>query len=168
MPRDKTETTNGTTTPAGLKRGHPMIGLAPRLPGKLLRRTIFWLNKTAHKAQARAFRALEPLGIDPRHYLVLMLLEEYGPQSQQEVSRSLNIDPAVMVSLVDDLESLKALRREVQPHDRRAYALHLTPKGVRLIGDATRLMDEMEQRFFSVLSKDEHAQLLATLKRLHD
>jgi len=146
----------------------PMVTLGTRLSSKLMDRAIFWINKTARLIQARAFGALRPLGIDPRHYVVLLLLEEVGPISQKVISEDLNIDPTIMVAIVDDLERLGLVRRDANPEDRRAYAVKLTSKGGRMIEKASRIMDSMETEFFRGLSETERTRLVATLKRLHE
>ncbi len=145
-----------------------MITLGRRIPAKLTERTMFWVNKTSHRIQALAFAALKPLGMDPRHYVVLLLLEEAGPISQHEMSMDLNIDPTIMVAIVDDLERLGLARRDVHPRDRRAYAVKLTPKGERMLDRATKIMDGMEKDFFRVLTESERADLVAILRRLHE
>ena len=154
--------------PTAIRAGLPMITLGRRLPGRLMERTIFWVNKTSQQIQARAFNALKPLGMDPRHYVVLLLLEEAGPISQQEMSLDLNIDPTIMVAIVDDLERLGLARRDVHPRDRRAYAVKLTPKGGRMLERATKIMDGVEKDFFRVLSEAERAELVTILRRLHE
>jgi DNA-binding MarR family transcriptional regulator len=151
-----------------IKTGLPMITLGMKLPAKLLDRTIFWVNKTSQRIQARAISVLKPLGIDPRHYVVLLLLEEAGPISQKEISEDLNIDPTIMVAIVDDLERLGHARRNVDPRDRRAHAVMLTSKGGRMLEKASKVMDAMEKEIFQVLSEAEHTGLVTMLKRLHE
>lgn len=152
---------------SALSQGLPLISQGRRLPRKLLKRGLFWLNRGAQTAQVRAFAALAPLGIDPRHFAVLTLIEEAGALSQRQISDALNVDPAMMVALVDDLERLSLVRREVRAEDRRAYAVRLTAAGSKRLAEAERRMDALEESLFGALSQEEYARLLDLLKKLH-
>ncbi|MET9924973.1 MULTISPECIES: MarR family transcriptional regulator [unclassified Streptomyces] len=61
-------------------------------------------------------------------HLVLKMLSDVGPCSQQELSEQLRIDRSVMVGCIDGLEDSGLVRRERHPRDRRAYAVTLTPE----------------------------------------
>lgn len=154
-------------TLAALNKGLPLMTLGNRVPAKLASRGIFWLNRSAQAAQVRAFATLGPLGIDPRHFAVLTLLEEAGPLSQQQISQGLNVDPTMMVSIIDSLEHLGLARRETKKEDRRAYAVNLTPPGAELLKEAGERIDALENELFGPLTEEEYAQLLRLLRKLH-
>jgi DNA-binding MarR family transcriptional regulator len=143
------------------------MALGPRIPAEMTRRSIYWINRTSQLIQKEVCTVLEPLGIDPRHYVVLLSLEEMGPLSQVSLSGNLNLDPAITVAIVDDLERRGAAFRKPDPADRRVNALLLTGEGRRLIGAATRALDGFESVFFGNLSEEERASLLRTLRKLH-
>lgn len=152
---------------SALTRGLPLMTLGQRIPAKLLERGIFWLNRSAQAAQARAFSALTPLGIDPRHFAVMTLLGQDGALSQRQIAQSLNIDPAMMVALVDDLERLELVKREEKEDDRRAYAVRLTSKGAQTLEEAEKQVDLIEEDLFGPLSEQEYVTLLGLLRKLH-
>ena len=96
--------------------------MPPYAVGQLLRR--------AHTRAARAFaEALAPLGIEGRHFGVLAVVAEHGPQTQRDLVERVGSDRVSMMRIVDDLEARAlALRRPV-PGDRRLRAVELTDRG---------------------------------------
>jgi len=139
-------------------------GTAP--PAHLLQYVGFLLNRSAAQIRERFTRALEPLGITPKHYGVLALLDLAGPLSQHEIGDRVWYDRTTMVSIVDDLERRSLARRKAFPGDRRAYAVCLTPKGRALRARAKRVAIRVNQQFLSVLKPRERRQLQTLLKRL--
>jgi len=106
------------------------------------------------------------LGIDTRHYAVLVAIADGDGPSQQEVADALGIDRATLVALADDLEASQLISRERSDQDRRAYALKLTSDGVHLMNKAHTLMDQCEEEFTGVLTPAERSQLADLLARL--
>ncbi len=95
------------------------------------------LLRLAHRRAARAFAdALRPLGVEYRHFSVLLQLRRGGPASQRELIDALGSDKSSMVRTVDDLEQLGLCRRRPAAGDRRAYAVELTPDGRELLAKA--------------------------------
>jgi len=106
------------------------------------------------------------LAIDTRHYAVLAAIADSDKPSQQDVAAALGIDRATLVTLADDLEAQRLIRRDRSDSDRRAYALTLTSKGATILERADTLMDECEAEFTGVLTQAERAQLAELLARL--
>jgi DNA-binding MarR family transcriptional regulator len=130
-------------------------------------RTGYLLIKLGEHAKATAEQALAPLGLRPRHVSVLaMLTVNPEPLSQQEVSRSLRIDPNVMVGLIDDLEDLGLAQRQRNPTDRRRHVVTVTAAGQEILGKAVARLDEAEQAAFSAITPEEKAHVHAVLDRL--
>jgi len=106
------------------------------------------------------------LGIDTRHYAVLVAIADADGPSQQDVSDALGIDRATLVALADDLEANQLIRRARSDQDRRAYALRLTSAGAALMNAAHTLMEQCEEEFTGVLTPAERSQLAELLARL--
>jgi DNA-binding MarR family transcriptional regulator len=104
----------------------PLLG-APA-PPVLEDRLGFLLSQTHHRFHDRADRALEPLGIEIRHFGALRMLAG-GVPSQRELADRLNVSGPVVVELVDALEARGLVERRRDPADRRANALVVTPAG---------------------------------------
>jgi len=109
---------------------------------------------------------LAPLDLHPRHFGMLSHLAAAEGQSQRVLSTALGIHRSAVVALVDDLEQRGLAERRRDPHDRRAYALYLTPPGRELLGDLERAADEREAELLSALNASERARLISLLQRI--
>ncbi len=87
-------------------------------------------------------------------------------QSQQALSAALGIHRSAMVALVDDLEHRGLAERRRDPGDRRAYALHLTTRGRRLLAKLQRVAEEDEAELLRALGASERSRLISLLQRV--
>src|SRR5580704_10662353 len=86
--------------------------------------SVAFLLSQVGRSVARGFHhCLEPLGLDPRQYLLLRAVGACQDQSQHAVGTALQIPPSRMVVLVDNLEGRGLIERVANPSDRRAHAL---------------------------------------------
>ena len=109
---------------------------------------------------------MSALGIDTRHYAVIVAIADADGPSQQDVADALGIDRATLVALADDLEAKRLITRARSDQDRRAYSLKLTSDGADLMAEADTLMEQCEEEFTGVLTPAERAQLAELLARL--
>jgi DNA-binding MarR family transcriptional regulator len=137
-----------------------------KLPAILSARTSYLLARAAARLQALGEHDLEPLGINPREYSVLAVLAEHSPLSQTEVAEILGLDRTTILKLGASLERLGLVVRERDAHDKRAYAVALTPAGDALRVRASSLLLDCERRFLAPLSRRERAQLHDLLARV--
>lgn len=124
------------------------------------------LHRLGQRLHEELERALEPLHFSPQHYFVLFNLSRYGPRSQLSLGGCAAINRTTMVSLIDHLEDLRLVQRRRDPNDRRAYIIHLTPKGAANLERAMGLHREAEARCLQPLSPDEQKLLRDFLVRL--
>ena len=136
------------------------------IPTSILERPGALLVIAARTGQERAKARLAPLGLSVQTCGVLNLLADEGPLSQQAIGEMLGIDRTTMVDLVDELERAGIVRRERNPHDRRSYAVTLTPQGKVKQKRAARAFDAAVDDFFAPLSPAEREQLAGMLRRL--
>jgi DNA-binding MarR family transcriptional regulator len=115
-------------------------------------RTGYRLIKLGELVMAAAERALEPLGVRPRHFNVLTVVAANPTISQQDLSRRLNIDANVMVGVIDELERAGLARRLRNPADRRRHVVELTKAGLDILRRGQRLLDGAEAELFATLS----------------
>src|SRR3990167_11076896 len=59
----------------------------------------------------------------------LLAIDSQKEISQREIASRLNLQPASVVSLIDELERLKLVIRKPTSFDRRKYNITLTPQG---------------------------------------
>jgi DNA-binding MarR family transcriptional regulator len=121
----------------------------------------------AHEAhRAAVAEELGRLGLSPKGFGALTVLEGEGPLPQVELARRQGIDRTTMVAIVDELEGLGAVRRERDPRDRRAYALELTPAGRRLLERARPVLARAEEEFLAPLPAGDRERLREALRLL--
>jgi DNA-binding MarR family transcriptional regulator len=130
------------------------------------RRLTYLLGRVASSARDQANRALQPLGLDTRHYAVLTVIASQDAPSQRTIADALGIDRATVVALADDLEQQGFARRAPSPDDRRAKRLELTALGRQVLKRGHALMEKCEARFVGTLSVAEQRQLGAMLEKL--
>lgn len=126
----------------------------------------FELMSAAHQAMYRVEHTLEQLGISPLHHAILLALGQAAPQSQKALGETLSIDRTTVVHLLDELEEKQAVRRDPDPRDRRAHAVHLTESGEQILEAANRGIRESSAEFLAVLTPPEQQQLREFLHRL--
>jgi DNA-binding MarR family transcriptional regulator len=86
-----------------------------------------FLVSRAHQAAHRRFQAaLRPLDIDPRQFGTLRAVGSAGPVTQNELGALLDVSPATVVQIVDDLEGAGLVARVPDPGDRRVHLVRLT------------------------------------------
>lgn len=126
----------------------------------------FLLSQLGFVASRGFHMALVPLGIEPRHFLLMRHLLQVEGRSQQALGEMLGIPPSRMVAVVDQLEALGLVERRANPSDRRARALHVTPAGRRLMGKAFEVAIQYSTGFGTTLSPEERRQLVDLLQKL--
>jgi DNA-binding MarR family transcriptional regulator len=126
----------------------------------------FLLSQLGYHSSRRWKARLAPLGLDPRHVMLLRHIAGDEGRSQQALGEALQIPPSRMVALVDGLEQRGLLRRRPIPNDRRVRSLHLTQEGRRLLAKVMELSLEHEQELCSGLQPGERERLITLLNRL--
>jgi DNA-binding MarR family transcriptional regulator len=119
-----------STTPGGTPRATDRPGDAsPFGLGLLLRR--------AHDRAAHALaEALRPLGLELRHFAVMIELHRRGPMNQRDLGHAVGMDKAMIVRVVDDLEKAELAVRKPIPGDRRVREVGITDRGVEVFDRA--------------------------------
>ena len=144
----------GTTKRATDRPGDP----SPFALGLLLRRA-HW------RAAAVMSEALRPLGIELRHFAVLLVLVNRGPTEQRDLVEATGSDKAGIMRVVDDLERSGLAVRKSVPGDRRLRAVEITTEGLELFDAAHVAAGPVAERLISVMGPGEAEQLKDLLTR---
>ncbi|GAA1658620.1 hypothetical protein GCM10009733_065360 [Nonomuraea maheshkhaliensis] len=124
------------------------------------------LLRQAHwRATAVMTEALRPLGIELRHFAVLIVLTDRGPTVQRDLAAATGSDKAGIMRVVDDLERKGLAVRKAVPGDRRVRAVEITPRGVELFDAAHVAAEPMAERLVAGLGPGEAEQLRDLLTR---
>ncbi|MBD3003075.1 MULTISPECIES: MarR family winged helix-turn-helix transcriptional regulator [unclassified Streptomyces] len=124
------------------------------------------LLRRAHwRAAAVMTEALRPLGIELRHFAVLIVLVDRGPTVQRDLAAATGSDKAGIMRVVDDLERKGLVVRKAVPGDRRVRAVEITPQGLELFDAAHVAAEPLAERLVGELGSDEAERLKDLLTR---
>ena len=143
-----------STTPAG------------GLHSALLRHTGFLISRMGMVAQRQFAERMEALGLTPRMWGALNVLEAEGAITQHALGKCVGSDPSSMVSTIDELEARGLVERRRHPSDRRAHALHVTTKGRQTLARGRELAKQAQADLLEPLGEEERAQLHDLLLRI--
>jgi DNA-binding MarR family transcriptional regulator len=110
--------------------------------------------------------ALEPLGLLPRQFGILNLIDAHPGITQRDLVRGSLVDPSSMVAVIDELEEMGLAERRPHPDDRRKHAVHLTAKGRRTLERARGVAMAMANDLFAPLTASEVETLRELLRKL--
>src|SRR5215207_2496763 len=137
-----------------------------RPPDALAQYSGFLLNWLAMRSRTRFAAALAEIGLHPRDFATLSIVDGRPGLTQQDLAAASAIDASTLVATLDALEQRGLAERRMLPEDRRKRAIHLTPEGevalARARESAKRLGDEM----FGALSAAERRSFEALLRKL--
>jgi DNA-binding MarR family transcriptional regulator len=145
---------------------HIPLSASVALHEALSRHTGFLISRLGMVAQRAFAERMAQIGLAPRAWGALNVLETEGAVTQQSLGQCIGMDPSTMVATIDDLEAQGLVERRRNPQDRRAHALHLTPKGRRTLTKGLELASRAQDDLLAPLSPDEREQLHALLLRL--
>jgi DNA-binding MarR family transcriptional regulator len=137
-----------------------------QLPAALSDRLGFLLGRAHLAHRCVAERALASLDLGVKEFGALSVLVEEGPLSQQRLGERQGVDRTTMVAVVDQLERGGLVERRRNPDDRRAYSLHATTKGRRVLRQASEATRRAEDEFLAPIPAGERRRLKQILQRL--
>lgn len=75
----------------------------------------------------------------------LLVIESQNEISQQEIAHKLQLEPASIVTLVDELEKQKLVKRTTPLNNRRKYHIELTKEGKEIAKLTKKQASELEK-----------------------
>src|SRR2546430_2568656 len=124
----------------------------PLVPGTVAEHTTCLLVKLGQVMFRIAENDLGLYELRVRHYSILQALADNGPMSQHALGGYLRIDPATMVTSLDDLETAALAARSKDPKDRRRYVVELTEHGQDIVREANSQLGGLDNAMFADLS----------------
>jgi DNA-binding MarR family transcriptional regulator len=123
------------------------------------------LSQARHQLTNRLCAVLEPEGLTPGQWWVLVLLADGTGHGMREVADYAMLPAPTLTKAVDQLVAANLMYRRADRHDRRRVLLHLTARGRRL---HARLAGRLSPTgtVGPVLHDTEAAQLTQLLRRL--
>ena len=129
-------------------------------------RPTWLLGRANARAQALLADAFASAGLRGYHFRVLAALEEHGPASQADLSRTTGIDTSDVVAAVNHLVSTGFVRRERDGNDRRRNAISITNAGLIEVDRVGAAVDRVQDDVLQPLSDSERTTLLRLLAKL--
>ncbi len=124
------------------------------------------LRRAHHVQRSRFHYVFAPHRIRPVQLSILGLLYEKPSLKQSELGKAIDVKPANVVALLDELERRRMIVRRPVSADRRSYAVQLTPTGREVTRALIRLHRQLEQNLSEYLGPEEYRELLRLLRKV--
>jgi DNA-binding MarR family transcriptional regulator len=144
----------------------PDIGPVPATGALLDGLVGYRLRRASGRMLADFVAATAPLALRPGLFGMLCVIRANPGIIQMALGAELGIQRANLVPLVNELAARDLIERRPAPHDRRAFALHLTAAGERLLDQAEGMVFDHEERMLAGLTRTERETLLDLLARI--
>jgi MarR family transcriptional regulator, transcriptional regulator for hemolysin len=128
----------------------------------------FLLKDLSRRFVARFETHASELSLTLMQCKVLVHLEKNEGVSQAKLAELTDVEPMMMVRILDRMEAEKLLERRQDPADRRARRLYLTKKAKPLLGEIWRLAEKTRDELFVGVPKAERDTFTAVLERMHE
>jgi MarR family transcriptional regulator for hemolysin len=108
------------------------------------------------------------IGITRPQWRVLARLNREPGLKQASLAELLEVEPISLSRMIDRLQDAGMVERRSDPHDRRAWCLHLTEKAAPVVTQMQALADELHRDMMSGMGAAAHDQLAELLTRTRD
>ncbi|MGT2930442.1 MarR family winged helix-turn-helix transcriptional regulator [Streptococcus dentasini] len=123
------------------------------------------MRKAFHTIDSRVSTTFRDFDLTPAQFSVLDVLYSKGSMRIGELVSSILTTSGNMTIVIKNMEKSGWIRREASKRDGRAYIIHLTKKGRRIIERALPAHIEAVEETFSILTQEEQEQLITLLKK---
>jgi DNA-binding MarR family transcriptional regulator len=110
--------------------------------------------------------AFREVGAQRYHFALLSAVDEFGPCSQAELCRRLNMDRKDVAVRTAELEELGLLRRHSDSEDVRRNAVRITEAGRRRLDEIASRVAQVQEELLSALEDSERRTLLELLDKV--
>ena len=141
-------------------------GPASGLHQTLAKETGFLLARLGMVAQKTSHDRLSTLGVSPRIWGLLSVLDAEGAITQHALGQCVEMNPSSIVRAIDQLEGKGLVERRRHPSDRRARELHLTDEGRDTLRRGRELARKAQDDLLKPLDSSERALLQSLLLRV--
>lgn len=142
-----------------------MLG-SDRPPAELGQFTGFLLNWLGARSRERFMTVLEPHGLHPRDFGVMVVLGSRPGVTQHELADSSEVDRSSLVAVLDGLEARGLAERRAHAEDRRKRAVHLTAKGEATLATLQGEARDVGRELLDPLDAGERKELQRLLRKL--
>jgi len=126
-----------------------------------------WISNLYRQIQIYITKEFKQYHIGSGQFHVFMTLLRNDGIHQETISRSLNLDKANVTRAVNKLIEVGYVTKKVDPDDKRAFILYVTPKGRKIEPEIRKILENITSRLLSDFTKSEKKIALNLLKRMH-
>lgn len=131
-------------------------------------KTVGYLLKDVSRRYAARFeRHAGEVSLTLTQCKVLLYLSKNEGASQVRLCELTDLEPMMMVRILDRMEADKLLERRPDPADRRARQLYLTRKAAPLLDEIDRISEVTRNEIFAGVSRTERQAFLKEIGRAH-
>lgn len=142
------------------------LAMPAQRPPSLLALPSYLASYVASYGRAMLERELAVRDLKLVHNAVLVALDDFGAQSQQELAASLRIDKSHLVKHIDVLEARGLVQRAADAADRRRHRVTLTDAGRTVVRELHEVGRESQRGFLDALTAAEQRTLVRLLTRV--
>lgn len=131
---------------------------------KLKKHIGFWMRIVSNNVSHSFAKKLNNSGVSVAEWVIMREMFESGDTiSPSQIAEITGMTRGAISKLIDRLLQKKLVTRKESTDDRRYQELKLTKEAKRLIPNLTKLADENDAEFFSLLTKEERKKLTEIL-----
>ena len=125
------------------------------------------VNQTYHAQKNRTRPGMAEIGLSPGQPKVLTYLTQHNHCMQKEIATALDIEPATVSQIVNNMVQSGLIRRSGLAGRKRAESISITEKGREMAGKWQDLCDEIAEISMRGFTHDEREQFLSYLYRMY-
>jgi DNA-binding MarR family transcriptional regulator len=128
----------------------------------------YLLKDVSRRYVARFERHAAEVSLTLMQCKVLLHLSKNEGASQVRLCELTDIEPMMMVRILDRMEADKLLERRPDPADRRARRLYLTRKAAPILDEIDRISEVTRNEIFAGVSKTDRDAFQKVLEHVHE
>jgi MarR family transcriptional regulator for hemolysin len=128
----------------------------------------FLLHDVARLLKKRLEQHSRGSGLTRSQWQILAYLAHNEGINQKGLAELLDIEPITLGRIVDKLETLRLIKRNPHPTDRRRWLLHLMPAARSRLEQAGEYGDVTRKEALAGVSEEDRQHLLKTLQALKE
>jgi len=128
----------------------------------------YLLKDVSRRYVARFERPAAEVSLTLMQCKVLLHLSKNEGASQVRLCELTDVEPMMMVRILDRMEADKLLERRPHPADRRARRLYLTRKAAPILDEIDRISEVTRNEIFAGVGKADREAFLKVLQHAHE
>ncbi len=128
---------------------------------------VFHFLGTSKKLQKAIGYSSQPRPLSYSQATALLVIPSQKEISQAQIAKQLQLEPASIVTLIDELERLNLVKRNAATNNRRKYRIDLTEEGKLRAKTIRKHANEIEKLVQSLLTPKEAERIFEGIERLN-